>query len=259
MSPIWDPQQYDRYRTYRDRPALDLLLRLPGDVEPSVIWDLGCGGGEHAALLKRRHPAAEVHGLDASAEMLEVARARLESVTWIQGDIGAWRPDRPVDLIFSNAALQWLGGHADLFPRLADQLAPGGVLAVQMPQSHAAPWYELLRETLVDSRWRDRLAAVEAVKPLEAPDLYYDWLSATCDEIDIWSATYLHVLTGDDPIIDWMQGTGLRPYLQALTEPSERDAFLQSYRDRVAAAFPPRPTGETLFPFPRLFVVARRR
>ncbi len=259
MSTVWDPAQYERYKSYRDRPALDLMLQIPADLEPREIWDLGCGTGEHAALLKRRHPDARVHGLDLSPEMLTLARERDAEVDWVQGSIADWAPERPADLIFSNAALQWLDRHDILLPRLAAHLAPGGVLAVQVPRSHAAPWYDLLRETVGEGPWADRLAGVDAVKPIADMRDWYAWLAPLCRDIDLWTSTYLHVLTGEDPVVEWMLGTGLRPYLQALTTASERDAFLDAYRRRVARAFPRRPTGETLFPFPRLFLVARRR
>jgi trans-aconitate 2-methyltransferase len=258
MATRWDPDQYERYKAYRDRPALDLMVQIPEDLEPTQVWDLGCGTGEHAALLKRRHPEARVRGLDSSPEMLAKAAARPEAVEWVLGDAGAWTPEKPADLIFSNAALQWLGGHERLFPKLAGALAPGGVLAVQMPVSHRAPQHVLMREAAAEGPWAARLATVEGVRPLGAPEDYYHWLSPLCAEVEVWTTTYLHVLTGDDPVVDWMLGTGLRPYLEALSSPEERASFLTAYRAKVAAAFPRRPDGSTLLPFERLFVAARR-
>lgn len=255
----WDPAQYERYKTYRDRPALDLLLQIPGDLDPREIWDLGCGTGEHAALLKRRHPRARVSGLDQSADMLAKARARTAEVTWIEGDVAAWAPDRPVDLIFTNAALQWVPDHARLFPRLVESLTPGGVLACQMPQSFDTVWHRTLRETAGEGPWADRLAEVRGVRPVAEPEAYYDWLAPLCDAVDVWTTTYLHVLTGDDPVVDWMLGTGLRPYLDRLAPGAETEAFLDAYRARLRPSFRPNAAGETLFPFPRLFLTARRR
>lgn len=259
MATLWDPDQYERYKAYRDRPALDLMVQIPADLDPREIWDLGCGAGEHAALLKLRHPEARVTGLDSSAAMLAKARARPEAVEWVEGDAAAWTPDQPADLIFTNAALQWLGDHARLFPHLAAQLAPGGVLACQMPVSYVAPQHALMREAAADGPWAETLKGVEGVKPLARPGDYYDWLSPLCGEVDVWTTTYLHVLTGEDPVVEWMLGTGLRPYVEALSDPELRRSFLDAYRERVSRAFPRRSDGATLLPFERLFVVARRR
>lgn len=255
---VWDPALYARYKSYRDRPALDLLLQIPSDLAPREIWDLGCGPGEHAALLAARHPRAATHGLDASIEMLDVAKARPAKVDWVLGDIAAWPPATPPDLIFSNAALQWLPDHETLFPLIVGKLAKGGVFACQIPVSYDAPWHRTLREAAASGPWAAKLEAVRGVHPTADAADYYRWLGPLCDEIDIWSTTYLHVLEGDDPVVEWMSGTALRPYMQALVDAAEQDAFLDDYRGRVAQAFPPQPDGTTLFPFPRLFIVARR-
>lgn len=259
-TPGWDPDQYRRFEAERDRAALDLLLRVGGDLAPRDIWDLGCGTGQHAALLKRRHPEARVHGLDSSAAMLEQARGLAADVDWRECDIASWAPERPVDLILANASLQWLPDHATLLPRLADALAPGGVLAVQMPLAWESRHHGLMRATASGGPWAARLAGVDTIAPLPAPEAYYDSLSEACDEIDIWSTTYLHALEGPDAVLEWMKGTALRPYLAALEgDPLMRAAYLSALGDALSAAFPPRPDGRTLLPFPRLFLVARRR
>ncbi len=256
--PSWDPAIYERYKLYRDRPALDLLLRIPADLDPRQIWDLGCGTGEHAALLAARRPAASVRGLDSSPEMLAVARRRESRVEWTLGDVAAFAPETPPDLIFTNAALQWVADHRTLFPRLAGLLADGGVLACQMPRTWPTAWHAAMRETAADPAWADRLRGIGQIDPVTDPETYYDWLAPVCRSVDIWSTTYLHVLEGEDPVVDWMMGTGLRPYLDALDEPRLRAAFIDAYRDRVAQAVPARADGTTLLPFPRLFIVARR-
>jgi trans-aconitate 2-methyltransferase len=254
----WDPDQYERYKTYRDRPALDLLARLPADLTPRRIVDLGCGMGQHAALLAGRYPGADVLGVDSSADMLARAAAFDAPVTWVQADIAGWAPHEPVDLIFTNAALQWLPEHDALIPRLAGMLNAGGVFACQVPMTFETVWHLQLRETAADGAWAARLAGVRGVRTVGRPEAYYERLSPLCREVDIWWTTYLHVLTGEDPVVDWMLGTGLRPYMDALIDPDERAAFLEAYRARVAGDFPRRADGTTLFPFPRLFIVARR-
>lgn len=256
--PSWDPDVYERYKAYRDRPALDLLLQIPSGFEPEVTWDLGCGTGEQAALLARRHPLAKTFGLDSSPQMLEAARRRRERVTWVQGDIESFAPDQPVDLIYTNAALQWTANHEALFPRLAGYLSPEGVFACQMPTAFHEPWHVILRDLAETPEWKPLLGNVRGTTPVAPAAAYFDWLSPVCSEIDIWSTTYLHVLEGDDPVVDWMRGTGLRPYLDALPDPAAQAAFLDTYRQRVAEALPARADGRTLFPFPRMFILARR-
>ena len=153
-TPAWDPDQYRRFEAERDRAALDLLLRLPGDLEPEEIWDLGCGAGQHAALLKRRHPRARVHGLDSSDAMLAQARALDAEIDWRLGDIAGWGPERAADLIFANASLHWLPDHERLLPRLAESLAPGGVLAVQMPMAWESRQHGIMRAVAGEGPWR---------------------------------------------------------------------------------------------------------
>jgi trans-aconitate 2-methyltransferase len=257
--PSWDPAVYERYKAYRDRPALDLLLRLPADLEPAEVWDLGCGTGEHAALLARRHPDARVHGLDSSPEMLAEARARNAAVDWRLGDIAGFTPDAPVDLIFTNAALQWLPGHAALIPRLAGLLAPGGVFACQIPIAFESLHHQVLREVAEAGPWAALTRTARVIQPTSSMADYHRWLAVACDDVDVWNTTYLHALEGPDPVIDWMGGTALRPYLDVLADAALRQAFLDALKARMAAAFPPEPDGVTLFPFARLFMVARAK
>lgn len=257
--PAWDPDQYSRFERERDRAAHDLLARLPADLAPEEIWDLGCGTGQHAVALKRRWPEARVHGLDASADMLEHARARDADIDWRLGDIAGWAPDLPADLILANASLHWLSDHEPLLRRLTDALAPGGVIAVQMPRAHETRHHSIMREVAADGPWASTLTGVATVAPLLEPERYYAVLAESCAEIDIWSTTYLQALTGPDAVLEWMKGTALRPYLTALTDAVMRRAFVDALGGRLSSAFPQGPDGATLMPFPRLFLVARRR
>lgn len=253
----WDPDIYALYRRYRERPALDLLTAIPRDLDPREIWDLGCGVGEQAALLAARHPRARVRALDSSPEMLERARGLPAPVEWILGDIASFSPDAPADLIFTNAALQWVDDHAALVPSLAKSLAPGGVLAIQMPVVEGLGWRASLLEIAADGPWARHLGDVEGVRTKNEPRDYYAWLAPLCPEVDIWTTTYLHALHGQDPIVDWTMGTSLRPYLDALPD-DEKKPFLDAWRARLARDYPRREDGVTLFPFKRLFIVARR-
>lgn len=252
--PSWDPALYLRFDDHRYRPSLDLVGRLDGE-DPRRVWDLGCGTGDLTALLARRWPGAHVTGLDSSAAMLEQAR-RHDGPDWILGDAATWDPGEPVDLIFSTAALHWVGDHERLFPRLLSFLSPGGVLAVQMPRNFDQPSHTLLHEVAGESRWAERLAHLITPPPVAEPSWYHDLLRPLTGSLDIWETVYLQALTGEDPVATWTRGTAARPYLDAL-DPTEGEAFFAEYAARIRIAYPASPDGVTLFPFRRLFVVAR--
>lgn len=256
--PAWDPEQYSRFERERDRAALDLLARLPDDLTPAGIWDLGCGAGQHAAWLKRRYPDARVHGLDSSDAMLAEAQALEADIDWRPGDITGWAPDRPADLIWANASLHWLPEHETLLRRLTGHLSPGGVLAAQMPMAHETLHHALMRKVAGEGPWAARLAGVATVAPLLAPEVYYSVLAESCGDLEVWSTTYLQALAGPDAVLEWMKGTALRPYLAALPDAVMRRAFVDALGERLSGAFPRRPDGVTLMPFPRLFLVARK-
>jgi trans-aconitate 2-methyltransferase len=256
--PAWDPEQYLRFEGPRDRAALDLLARLPEGLEPAEVWDLGCGAGQHAEWLKRRWPRARVHGLDSSEAMLAQARARQADIDWRHGDIADWAPERPADLIWANASLHWLPDHEGLLRSLTGALTVGGAIAVQMPMAYETRHHSLMRQVAGEGPWAEALAGVPTVAPLLEPEAYYAVLAEACEAVDVWATTYLQALAGPDAVLEWMKGTALRPHLAALTDPVMWEAYLGALGERLSAAFPRRPDGVTLMPFPRLFLVARK-
>jgi trans-aconitate 2-methyltransferase len=254
-SALWDPTQYEAFRGPRTRPALDLIAALP-DLAPRRIVDLGCGTGRIARLLADRHPEASVQGVDSSAAMLAEAAAEGPSrIEWQQGDIATWAPAQPVDLLFSNAALHWVPDHAALFRRLLACIAPGGVLAVQMPRNFAQPSHAVMREVAAQGPWAARLADAFQANA-HPPAFYYDCLAGQAAVLDIWETDYLQVLTGANPVLEWTKGTALLPVMERLGE-AERPEFVQRYGERLLTHYPKQPDGKTLFPFRRIFVVAR--
>ena len=256
LPPGWDPGKYLEFAAPRLRPALDLLGRVPLQT-PATIYDLGCGAGNVTRLLAERWPAAAVTGVDGSPAMLATARAAVPAVTWLEADLATWRPPRPADLLFSNAALHWLDGHERLFPRLVADLASGGVLAVQMPRNHGAPSHTEMVAAAEAGPWRERLTPLLRARPVAEPAVYHDILAPHVSRLDVWETEYLHALEGQNPVVEWTRGSALKPLLDALAEP-ERSGFLAEYSRRIARAYPPRPGGRTLFPFRRLFIVATR-
>ncbi len=253
----WDPSIYLRYGGERLRPALDLLARIDAEA-PARVVDLGCGPGNVTTLLKRRWPGAEVLGIDGSAAMLDKARAEAPGCRFEQADFGTWSPEVPVDVLYSNAALHWLGDHEVLFPRLLAQVAPGGTMAVQMPGMHAAPLRALQPEVARRGPWAELLKGVDSARAILETGDYWDILRPLCAELDIWETTYTHALTGENAAVQWAMGTSLRPYLDPL--PADlRAQFLAAYSEAMAPHYPRRVDGTTLLPFRRVFIIARAK
>ncbi|MER5835997.1 trans-aconitate 2-methyltransferase [Streptomyces sp. NPDC002130] len=266
-APTWDPAQYLRHAGHRARPFTDLLARVPDlPGEPARIADLGCGPGNVTSLLAARWPTARITGYDNSPEMLDKAHVDHEGPTSGGGhldfghaDARTWTPGEPHDLIISNATLQWVPGHVERFADWVAGLKPGGTLAFQVPGNFDAPSHRLMRELAHSPRWRARLVGtLRHADAVATPEAYLERLTSLGCAADVWETTYIHLLPGEDPVLDWVKGTGLRPVLTALAdEPEQRDAFVAEYRAALCEAYPAGPHG-TPFPFRRLFAVARR-
>lgn len=251
----WDPEQYLKFVEARRRPALDLLARLGGK-SPTTVVDLGCGAGNITRLLAEHWPQAKITGIDNDAAMLKKASSTASTIDWQQVDIGKWQPAVEPDLIFSNAALHWLGDHPHLLPALTERLADGGVLAVQMPSNFSAPSHQILRKLADDYRWQQTLGGIEMGKVLSAAE-YHRLLAPHCRHLEVWETTYWQALSGDDAIVEWMKGTALVPYLARL-DATAGERFLAAYREPLAVVYPRGADGLTLFPFTRVFFVAQR-
>lgn len=254
----WSAARYSRFERERNRPAIDLLNALPsGPVRRTI--DLGCGPGNSTELLRARFPDAALSGLDSSPDMLAAARQRLPDVAFEQADIAGWalRDGERFDLVFANAALQWVPDHATLLPALLHRLSPGGTLAVQMPDNLDEPAHALMRTVAADPRWAAKLAgAASARAPRRTPGWYDAVLRAHAADVEVWRTTYHHRLPdGPVGISRWFQSTGLQPFLQPL-DAAERAAFLGDYEAALAHACPAGDDGSVLLPFPRLFLVA---
>jgi trans-aconitate 2-methyltransferase len=208
-------------------------------------------------MLAARWPGAEVTGVDSSPDMLKKARALSGRARFVEDDVATWSADPKVDLLFSNACLQWLGDHEHLFPELLRQVAPGGTIAVQMPHNHDQPSHTLIAELSRREPFRARLEGRLRHDPVAAPGAYWRLLRPLVATIDVWEVDYLQVLTGDDPVLTWTMGTALRPVLDALDD-TLRPRFVDAYRDGLRQAYRREADGSTLFPFRRLFILAQR-
>ncbi len=260
MTHAWDPDRYLQYADERGRPFVDLLARVPAET-PRVVVDLGCGPGNLTVLLADRWPGADVTGIDSSEEMIDAAR-EIDGITWEVGDLRGWaRPDAqvlvsPVDVLVSNATLQWLPDHLELLPSLVDRVAPGGWFAFQVPGNFSEPSHTIRADIADRAPFAEHTRGV-AVPASHEPDDYLRVLLDLGCEADVWETTYFHVLSGDDPVFDWVSGTGARPTLQALPQ-GLRDDFEDEFRALLREAYPADPSGRVVMPFRRIFAVARR-
>lgn len=280
---MWDPAQYQRYSGERSRPFFELLARVRG-TSPRYVVDFGCGPGHLTSALAKRWPAAEVIGVDNSAQMLEAARAAITpsadlravaghpdrggqaeaglrpggrgSLGFQLGDVREFEPARPPDVIICSAVLQWIPDHGALVRRWAGMLAANGWLAIQVPANFDQPSHQIMRDLARSSRWRQALAGVTGTQQSHSAGEYLELLAGRGWEVDAWETTYLHVLHGDDAVLEWYKGSGLRPVIAAL--PSGQAAeFIQAYAARLRTAYPARHYG-TVLPFRRVFAVAHR-
>jgi trans-aconitate 2-methyltransferase len=250
----WNPTTYLVFASERTRPAAELLARIAID-NPTRVVDIGCGPGNSTELLTQRWPDADIEGIDSSPEMIAQANAANLRARFSFADAATWQPDKPFDVVFSNATYQWLPNHRALLPRLIAFATH--TFAFQVPCNFNAPSHALMRETAADGPWAAKLTNVREASVLTASD-YFDILAPHARTVDIWETEYLQILEGDDAVYRWVSATGLRPFVQALSEGSERDAFIAAYKSRLNQAYPRRQDGQTLFPFQRLFAVATR-
>lgn len=256
----WNPALYRRYEDERTRPAQELLARVPLTAATRAV-DLGCGPGNSTELLVQRFPGADVLGTDNSEAMLASARERLPQARFELSDIATWAPasaDAAPDLIYANAALQWVPDHPTLIPRLFAALAPGGVLAIQMPDNRQEPTHRLMRAVAAEAPWAEPIGNADALRTeLLGIGGYYDLLAPVAAKVDVWHTIYQHPMASASAIVEWVRGTGLKPFVDRLP-PDLQASYLAEYEARIAQAYPARADGKLLLAFPRMFIVAQK-
>ena len=255
--PSWDADLYLKFAGERTQPSVDLISRI-SLAHPRRIIDLGCGPGNSTAMLRQRWPAAEITGLDNSREMINAASQAYPGWTWVEGNIATWTAAQPFDLVFSNAALHWVANHAEVMPHLLRQVLPKGALAIQMPAHFRSPVHELMIEVSRNPAWKNKMQdATHAIK-VERPAFYYDLLNPHASKLDLWETEYIHVMNSPAAILEWIRGTGLRPFLEALPSEEQRQRFEELFLAGLTGAYPAQRDGRVLFPFRRLFLLAYR-
>ncbi|OCP07145.1 MULTISPECIES: trans-aconitate 2-methyltransferase [unclassified Ensifer] len=252
---VWSPAQYLKFEDERTRPARDLLAQVP-ELPEGIAFDLGCGPGNSTELIRDRFPWATLSGLDSDENMLVAAAKRLPGITFERADLANWSPPNGASLFYANAVFQWLPNHLAIFERLMTALAAGGTLAVQMPDNPDEPTHLLMEDVARSPAFADAFAGKTIRRaPLTAPATYVECLAPQAANIEVWHTIYYHRLANAEAIVEWVKGTGLRPYLDALPE-ARRDAYLAAYTDRIRSAYPAMGDGKVLLRFPRFFLVA---
>ena len=249
----WNPESYLRYADERSRPFVELLARVPGT--PRTVVDLGCGPGHLTGALHHRWPDADVLGVDSSPAMIDRARRDDPGGRYTLADLRTFEPPAPVDLVVSNATLQWVADHRALLPRLTSMVAAGGSFAFSVPGNHDAPSHVTLREVAGREPYRASTASVARPRGFD-PEQYLDDLARPGWRVDAWETTYVHVLQGEDPVFTWIAATGARPVLDALPE-ALRPSFVADLQEALRTAYPAHPYGTPLA-FRRFFAVATR-
>ncbi len=254
----WSPAQYLKFEDERTRPARDLLAQVPIDA-PALAIDMGCGPGNSTELIAERFSDTRLEGMDSDVNMLEAARKRLPGLTFSHGGLETWLPAEKADLLYANAVFQWVPDQLAVLKRLVTEgLKPGGVLAIQMPDNLSEPTHRLMEETALSGPWGHRFVGGKGKRPLlPKPEEYMNTLNPLSSRVDLWHTIYYHPLANAEAIVEWVKGTGLRPWLDLLEE-KDRPAYLEAYTEAIRKAYPPLDDGRVLLRFPRLFIVATK-
>ena len=252
----WNSAQYLKFKAQRTQPAVDLAARI--DINPLEIIDIGCGPGNSTRVVKNRFPNARVIGADASKNMLETARRDNPDCDFIQLDAGGDLSEfsGKFDLVFSNACIQWIPNHSALLPNLFSLLKSGGVLAVQVPVNFDEPIHQIIGRVSTSEKWREKFQNPRIFFTLTEGE-YFDILSDLTSDFEMWKTVYFHRMPSIDSIIEWYKSTGLKPYLDVLSDEDKAD-FTNEVKREVEKAYPAQKNGEIIFRFPRLFFIAKR-
>lgn len=256
----WSAAQYLKFEAERTRPSRDLLAQVPLS-SPKSIVDLGCGPGNSTEVVAAHYPEAKIAGMDSSPDMIAKAKTTLPGVQFTVGDLQSYTPDGPVDLFFSNAVFQWLGAEERIrvIKGLFEQQASGGVFAFQVPDNFDEPSHSAMRTVAARGPWAETLDRLKPARDyMQSPQEFYDALAPLSAELNIWHSHYQHVLASHEAVVEWVKGTGLRPFIDPLT-PEERDGFLEEYLQKIKELYPVSVDGKVLLRYPRLFVVAVRK
>jgi trans-aconitate 2-methyltransferase len=251
----WDPEHYLKFRNERTQPSIDLVSRISIDYTPEHIVDIGCGPGNSSQVLLRRWPGVKLVGIDNSPAMIEKAGKDFPGQEWLLADAGSFETDIAFDVVFSNATIQWIPDHEELLAKFDRLLSPQGVLAVQVPLFHQMALGQIIHKVSLGERWKKATEECASLFTYHDTHFYYDLLAGKMKTIDMWITDYIHVMPSHPAIIDWIRSTGLRPYLERITEGSDREDFEKEILQEIKKSYPQQKNGNVLFPFKRLFFI----
>ncbi len=254
----WNSEMYLKFKAQRTQPAIDLARRVGDFVKaPAEIIDLGCGPGNSTRVLKNRFPEARIIGADNSKNMLEKAMSENPDLEFTELDIsGDVSGAGKYDVVFSNACLQWVLGHRELFPKIFAMVKPGGVLAAQIPMNFDEPIHKIISRIVESAEWKPKIGQERLFGTLSISE-YYDLLSGLTNDFEIWQTVYCHRMPSIESIIEWYSSTGLRTYLAALSE-KDGERFINEISAELECEYPKQANGEIIFRFPRFFFIARK-
>ncbi|MDR3314536.1 MAG: methyltransferase domain-containing protein [Oscillospiraceae bacterium] len=254
----WNPHLYLSFAKERTQPSIDLVARI--DMEsPKRILDVGCGPGNSTAILKSRWPNAEITGLDYAQSMIEQAKQTDSAIKWVHGDatsdlagLGTF------NIVFSNAAIQWMPNQPLLLKNLHQLLMDGGVLAVQVPCVKDMPIHTELQNLIAEPKWKSHFAALSSAHSVHSAEYYYGVLCGLTSNVALWVTAYYHVMPSHHSLIEWYSGSALRPYFDCFAEERLKADFLQDYENRLKNCYPLQSDGKILFPFKRIFFILKK-
>lgn len=254
----WRPNLYLTFEKERTQPSIDLVMRIDNE-NPKRIIDIGCGPGNSTNVLKTRWANSEIIGMDSSQSMIEQARKTYADINWICADASQDLSELGLfDIVFSNAAIQWIPNQRLLLSNLFRILNRDGVLAVQVPCTKNMPIHTELKKLVSMSKWEKHFISLSSTYSSHTADFYYDILSDLSEQIDLWETDYYHVMSSHQDIVKWYSGSGLRPYLDCLVDESIKSEFINGYENVLKNAYPMQRDTKILFPFTRIFFIAHK-
>lgn len=251
----WNSKQYLKFKNERTQPAIDLAKRID-ILDPGKIIDIGCGPGNSTKVLANQFKGSYIQGIDSSENMINTAKKDYPEIDFTVCDASKdlYTLQNDYDIVFSNACIQWIPDHRKLITKMMDLLHSGGVLAVQIPVNYNEPIHQIIKKVSTSSKWNDKFTNHRAMYNLSQSE-YFDVLSSASSDFTMWETVYFHRMSSHQSIMEWYKGTGLRPYLEVLSE-TDKVSFEKEIYDEVVKAYPVQTNGEIIFRFPRLFFIA---
>jgi len=254
----WNPDLYLKFKNERTQPSIDLISKINISFRPKSILDIGCGPGNSSQALLQRWPGAKLTGIDSSPNMIDKAKKSYPDNIWIVADASKYTSDTKYDIVFSNATIQWIPNHENLFKNFLNMTNDGGVLAVSVPRFDEMPISKILNKVAGNEKWKTATKGCAETFTRYDYQFYYNLISPDYQTVEMWQTDYIHVLESQPAIIEWISSTGMKPYLDRLNE-KEKTQFEDEVLSEVKHYYPVQNNGKVLFPFKRLFMIGYKQ